>query len=247
MTPQAEQLVLNYLSSVGQASYGYLTARRRSAYLVELRSRIDQACGGSAGSEEVQRVLAGFGTPEELVVRECAEAPEGEEDGDGATDDNAGAPRHADREPPPWRGGPDHGLFGGAGVTAVRGRAGEASREALAGLASAARMYPPEVFAIGIYLVSVLIGEVALVWAVGAVLVILSDVWTRRDKGVAVAVPLAATAVGMALWQGDAPYIDQIILISLVETGAIGLRLATLGCVCYLVVRIMRIARATDT
>ncbi|WP_148046349.1 hypothetical protein [Halostreptopolyspora alba] len=246
MTPRGEQLVLNYLSAVGQASYGYLTARRRAAYLTELRSRIDQACDGT-NPDEVRRVLASFGTPEELLARECSEDPDDEENGDGATDDSSGAPRHADREPPPWRGGPDRGLFGGRGATAVRDRSGGAPRGALLGLASAARAYPPEVFAISVYLVSALVGEVALVWAVGAALVILSDVWTRRDKGVAVAVPLVATAIGMALWEGQAPYIDQIILFSLVDTGVVGLRLAALGCVCYLLVRITRIARATES
>ncbi|MBB4934095.1 hypothetical protein F4561_004915 [Lipingzhangella halophila] len=269
MTPRAEQVVLDYLSEVGQATYGYLTARQRAVYLTELRARIDEACGDSTEAEQVRRVLEDFGTPEDLVARECAEdSADRERDGDGDAEENGNgaasrkvnrepppwrdgpepgaAPRHADREPPPWRGGPDRGLFGGAGRTAVRDRAGDTPRGAVVALAAAARQYPPEMFAIGVYLVSGLVGQVALVWVVGAVLVILSDVWTRRDKRVAVAVPLAVTVISMTFWSGEAPYIDQIILMSLMETGVVGLRAAALGCVIYLLVRITRIKRATD-
>ncbi len=248
MTPQADQLVLNYLNDVGQATYEYLTVRGRSAYLAELRARIDTECGDSADAERVRQVLASFGTPEELVARECVEDDEDDEDDTAtesvASDDNR--PRHANREPPPWRGGPDRGLFSGVRGTAVRGTA-DAPRGAIVGLATAVRSHPPEIFAIGVYLVSGVFGQVALVWAVGAVLVILSDVWPRGDKWVGVAVPLVATLLGMALWPGEAPYVDQIILMSLMDTGVIGLRLAALGCGVYLLVRITRHARAAGT
>ena len=47
MAEQAEQMVLEYLSKVGEAAYGNLPSRRRTAYLAELRSRIDNACASA--------------------------------------------------------------------------------------------------------------------------------------------------------------------------------------------------------
>ncbi|QBI52268.1 hypothetical protein [Streptomonospora litoralis] len=74
MTPQAEQLVLQYLSRVADAAYGHVTARGRTAYLADLRSRIHRACAaaGAETSDDVRRILRGFGRPAELVARELA-------------------------------------------------------------------------------------------------------------------------------------------------------------------------------
>lgn len=137
-------------------------------------------------------------------------------------------------------------MFRGSDGTAVRRPAGGTSIEAVTGVLAAARTRPAEVFTVAVYLVSGIIGQIVFVWVVGAVLLVLSEVWSRFDKRVAVGIPLVATLIGMTLWRGEAPYIDQIILNSLMDTGVIGLRLAAVGCAVYLTVRITRITRSAD-
>ncbi|MDA0566631.1 hypothetical protein LG943_20285 [Streptomonospora sp. S1-112] len=76
MTERAEQLVLQYVSRVGDAAYGVLPSRRRAAYLGELRRRILRACADAHAEtyEDVVRVLRGFGRPADLVARELDSA-----------------------------------------------------------------------------------------------------------------------------------------------------------------------------
>lgn len=52
---------------------------------------------------------------------------------------------------------------------------------------------------------------------------------------------MAATSVGMALWPGEAPYIDLVLQQSFLDTGIWGLRAAAVACAFYLGVRMSRI------
>ncbi|WP_141926082.1 HAAS signaling domain-containing protein [Haloactinospora alba] len=250
MSERAEQLVLSYLSRVGDAAYGALSPRHRASYLAGLRSRIEAACiGGKATRvEDVRRVLEEFGDPAELVSRECAtEAVPGPPGGPGAAvtpeeESQPENPRRVRRDPPPWRGGPDGGWLGRGGAFG-RPSEGIAPGRALGDLARAARRNPPELLALLLYLASAAGSALAAVWLLGAALAALSRVWTRRDKWVALGVPVAATALGMLLWPGEAPYIDQVLLGSLADTGVYGLRAAAVCVAFYLAARTSRITR----
>lgn len=276
MTERAEQLVLEYLAKASDAAQQYLLPTRRTAYVAELRGRIDAARAKGKGrgddDERVRRVLRRFGDPVALVEREVAE----EADTGGAADSGAADPEqttHAvngakpkrsmgkfaqpvrlERDPPPWRGGPkrstlrrrsDLGGETGTGGRRSGGGLGENSPAMLMlWLATAARRHPMDVFSLALYLVSGIITAIAFVWIIGAVQVLLSSVWAVNDKWIAVGVPVAATAIGMALWQGEAPFIDQVILESLLDTGLVGLRIGVIASAAVLAVRIARIARA---
>ncbi|PSK99670.1 hypothetical protein CLV63_103397 [Murinocardiopsis flavida] len=284
MTERAEQLVLEYLAKASDAAQQYLLPTRRTAYVADLRDRIDAARAKGKGDDDarVRQVLRRFGDPVALVAREVAEKAEAER---AAADSGAADPErttHAvsgkkpkrslgrlaqpvrlERDPPPWRGGPkrsrlrrradiDPAPAGGA-KTAFTGGGGSAGGGGLREnspamlmlwFATAARRYPMDVFSIALYLVSGLITAIAFVWVIGAVQVVLSSVWEVNDKWVAVGVPVAATAIGMALWQGNAPFIDQVILESLLDTGLIGLRIGVAASAVVLAVRIARIARS---
>lgn len=250
MSERAEQLVLSYLSRVGDAAYGALTPRHRASYLADLRSRIEAACiGGKATQvEDVRRVLDEFGDPAELVSRECAtDAVPSSPKGSGAAvtpeeESQPENPMRVRRDPPPWRGGPDGGWLGRGGAFG-HPSGGIAPVRAFGDLARAARRNPPELVTVLLYLASAASSGLAAVWLLGAALAALSRVWTRRDKWVALGVPIAATALGMLLWPGEAPYIDQVLLGSLAETGVYGLRTAAVCVAFYLAVRTARITR----
>ncbi|WP_026124127.1 hypothetical protein [Nocardiopsis baichengensis] len=195
------------------------------------------------------------------------------EDGDGADGDGADGGERADtgrsvlrkRTPPPWRGGPDPGWLGARGARAVsvrpesggpitpttriaaQGDGGDAGRRLRRWSATAAafRDHPSELLVLLLYAAGALAAEAAFLWIIGGAMVVLSKVWTRRDKWVLAGAPPAATLVAMAFWPGEAPYIDQIVLESLTSTGVVGLRLAAAACAVYLVVRIAAVAPAS--
>ncbi|WP_116246195.1 hypothetical protein [Nocardiopsis sp. FIRDI 009] len=245
MSQRSEQLVLDYLSEVGLILHGRMTARERTAYLADLRSRIDarRAAEGDPGPDAVRDVLRCFGTPEDLVRREC----EGRDL--DIQDDELIPPKpaQANREPPPWRGGPNRGLLalldrsgGPKDDAAVAGRPGP-----LRGVALLVRACPGEAAALGLMLLTVpWWWELAFVWVLAAALVVLSRVWSTRDKWVGVGLPVASCAVAMLLWDGEAKFVDRYIQESLPDTGVIGLGLACLATAVYLYPRALRAALA---
>ncbi|MBB5999172.1 MULTISPECIES: hypothetical protein [Nocardiopsidaceae] len=266
MTEQAAQLVLHYVSRVADAAYGAVPARRRAAYLADLRARIERACAtvGAESPDDVRRVLRGFGRPAEVVTRELAAeigdrpdpgapgvtpvAADGADDGAGPADAEAragAAPAPADnrpvRAPPPWRSGTGGGVR--ARSRAAAGAAQARRGDALAALPAALRRHPGEALGVGLYLAAAAAGVLAGGWLIGAAVVALSRVWTGLDKAVGVGVPVLATLVGMAVWESGVEhiYVDQVIWESLTETGVVGLRLAALAAGLYLVLRLTRL------
>lgn len=256
MTQRSEQLVLDYLSEVGLVLHGRMTARERTAYLTDVRARIEarRAAAGRDDVETVRGILRGLGTPGDLVEREL----------DGRDLDIEDAellpprPHHADRPPPPWRGGPSRGLMSlleGPGRTEVHVRGREAERRGddrgpglLNGPVTLVRRTPAEAVALLLFLTAVpWWWGLSFLWVLGAALILLSSVWRTRDKWIGVGVPLAACALGMALWEGEAKFIDQYIQESLGSTGVIGLGVASLGCAIHLYPRALRSARAMET
>jgi hypothetical protein len=249
MTEQAERMLLDYLSRVGDAAYGRLPARRRAAYLADLRTRVSRACAdaGAERPEEVRRVLRSFGDPASLVARECG--------GDGGP--RAAEPPRADAEDAPaaraatgnrrYRAAPWRAESAASGAGRPAGGAAPAGRGRLPDLAAGAgavRRHPPEALSVVLYLVSGAVGDLAFLWVLGASMVALSGVWSRADRWGAVCGPIAATLVGMLLWRGEADYIDQFILGSLLDTGVVGLRLAAVGAGLYLAVRLVTLRGA---
>lgn len=249
MTQRSEQLVLDYLSEVGLVLHGRLTARERTAYLTAVRARIDarRAAAPDDGVDAVRGILLSLGTPRDLVERELTGRDLDIEDEELIPP----KPRHADRPPPPWRGGPNSGLMGlleGPGRTEMR-LEGQGRREAGA-LRSAVlclRHHPGELVALVLLLATAPWGwGLSFLWVLGIAFVVLSRVWSVRDKWVAVLVPLLACLAGMVLWSGDADFVDQYIQRSLAGYGVIGLGLGSLVSVGYLYPRAVRSARAAE-
>ncbi|NYH52159.1 hypothetical protein HNR06_001748 [Nocardiopsis arvandica] len=256
MTQRSEQLVLDYLSEVGLVLYGRMTAKERTAYLTSVRSRINarRAAAGRDDEDTVRGILRGLGSPHDLVEREVAGRDLDIEDDELIPP----RPRHADRTPPPWRGGPSRGLLSlleGPGQTDMRvggrraDRAGRGDRGPgpLHGLAAVARHTPGEAAALLMLLATVpWWWNLSFLWVLGAALILLSQVWTAVDKWIGVGLPLVSCAAGMALWTGDARFVDQYVQDSLSATGVVGLGLASLACAAYLYPRALRSARAAE-
>lgn len=256
MTQRSEQLVLDYLSEVGPMLHGRMTAKERTAYLLSVRSRIDErrAATGKDDVDTVRGILRGLGTPQDLVERELMGHDLDIEDDELIPP----KPRHAERPPPPWRGGPSRGLISlleGPGQTDMnigdsrpnRSDRGGRGSGGLRGAAAVVRHHPSEAVAL---LLLLLTGpwwwNLAFLWVLGAVLILLSQVWAHRDKWIGVGLPLLACMVAMALWTGDAKFADQYIQESLPATGVIGLGLASVVCALYLYPGVLRSALSAE-
>ncbi|MEU3311005.1 hypothetical protein ACWGSK_07890 [Nocardiopsis sp. NPDC055551] len=248
MTQRSEQLVLDYLSEVGLALYGRVSAKERTAYLTALRARIDERRGAAGDDvDTVRRILRGFGAPEHLVREELTgEAFDLEDD-----EMIPARPRHADRPPPPWRGGPSQGfmsLLEGPGQTELRmdGRTRRRRSGTMRNGLLLVRHHTPEAVALGVFVLAGVWWDAAFVWVLGAALLLLSHVWGAREKWVGVGFPLLACVVGVALWDGDAKFVDLYIQQALPSTGVPALGIASLVCVLYLFPKAARSARAAD-
>ena len=248
MTQRTEQLVLDYLSDVGLALHGRVPAKERTAYLTSLRARIDERreAADADDVDTVRRILRGFGAPEHIVEEELTgKAIDLEDDEMIPT-----KPRHADRPPPPWRGGPSQGLLSlleGPSQTDMRmdGRTGRrpgVTRKSLL----LVRHHAPEAVALLMFVLSGVWWDVAFLWVLGAVLLLLSQVWKAREKWIGVGLPLLACLAGMFLWTGEAKFIDVYIQEALPATGVPALGIASLVCVLYLFPKATRSARAAD-
>ncbi|MDS1270197.1 hypothetical protein RIF23_07810 [Lipingzhangella sp. LS1_29] len=118
----------------------------------------------------------------------------------------------------------------------------------------AAKHYPLDIVALLVYLISGLISAVSFLWPIAAVQLVLGRLWHTADRWVGVGVPLVATMVAMALWDSSAweeqygwePYPDEYLLHSLLDTGLLGLQIATVACFFYLAWRAARIVRAPN-
>ncbi|WP_028650028.1 HAAS signaling domain-containing protein [Nocardiopsis sp. CNT312] len=244
MSQRAEQLVLDYLSEVGLALHGRLSPRERTEYLAGLRKRIDarRSALGDPGPEGVRDILRVFGSPQDCVRQACGGRALDLEDDDLIPP----MPAHAVRVPPPWRGGPNNGLMrlldGPGGGNARPHRAQR--HGGLRGLSLTLRTHTSEAVALGLMLLAVPWGlGLTFLWVLSAALVVLSRVWGTADKWIGVGLPLAACAVAMLLWNGEAKFIDVYIARSLPATGVIGIGLGSLVCVFHLYPKALRSAQ----
>jgi len=70
MIERADQLVLEFVSKVADAAHGRLRPEQRLDYVQRLRASVERARGGSEDARHVAKVIAGFGTPDDLIDRE---------------------------------------------------------------------------------------------------------------------------------------------------------------------------------
>jgi hypothetical protein len=70
MIERADQLVLEFVSKVADAAHGRLRPEQRLDYVQRLRASVERARGGSDDAKHVAKVIAGFGTPDDLIDRE---------------------------------------------------------------------------------------------------------------------------------------------------------------------------------
>uniref|UniRef100_UPI003F6E670D hypothetical protein n=1 Tax=Herbidospora sakaeratensis TaxID=564415 RepID=UPI003F6E670D len=70
MIERADQLVLEFVSRVADAAHGRMRPEERLDYVRRVRERVDQERKGDENPKSVARLLARFGTPEDMVERE---------------------------------------------------------------------------------------------------------------------------------------------------------------------------------
>ncbi|MFE6458325.1 hypothetical protein ACFVP0_12775 [Streptomyces cinereoruber] len=123
---ESDQLVYDYLSRVGDlAQQRHLSASDRARLVSTLRNEIDRrrATHGEETPAAVRGILGALGTPDEVVDRAGAGAPEG-----------AGKPGEARGPVPgPRGGGPERGEPSRTGRKGRTGRTGDASADGRAG------------------------------------------------------------------------------------------------------------------
>lgn len=222
MIERADQLILNYVSRAADAAHGVLRQDQRLDFVKRLRSRIEQERHGLESAKDVAKVLARFGDPVALVEREATrlrapeepapQAPRVRDVADttrvlppGVATGMREAQQRLSRRP--GRGMPLAGLRNAAMASANPMSTGgrdaativkEHPRDAaaLVVLVLAALLVPFNLPAVAIFRVPV------LVWALGALLIMISDSWSLRDRIVGVAAPMFGYVIGGILVGG---------------------------------------------
>ncbi|MEU7001046.1 hypothetical protein [Nonomuraea sp. NPDC046570] len=231
MIERADQLVLEYVSKAADAAHGVLRQDHRLDFVKRLRARIEAERAGSENPRQVARLLARYGDPAALVQREARRLSAGETPEMKSTG-TATFPRIVDDRAPGVRPAGARGLpFAGlrraamarANPMATGGRdartiVGMHPREtaAMAVLVVAALLVPFDLPALAIFQVPV------IVWAIGAVLILLSDDWSLRDRLTGLGAPLFGYVVGGVIFgalrvgdrQGFAPFVEQFFAVS---------------------------------
>ncbi|GAA4569941.1 hypothetical protein [Planotetraspora kaengkrachanensis] len=93
MIERADQLVLEFVSRVADAAHGRLRPEQRLDFVHRLRAGVERARAGSEDPKHVAKVIAGFGTPADLIdqeIRRLAAAQQAaRRSGDQAVPDDA--------------------------------------------------------------------------------------------------------------------------------------------------------------
>lgn len=222
MIERADQLILNYVSKAADAAHGVLRQDQRLDFVKRLRAKIELERHGLESAKDVAKVLARFGDPVALVEREAnrlrepapEEAPRVRdlppEDSTrvlppGVAQGMREAQQRLTRQP--GRGMPFAGLRSAAMASANPMSTGgrdaativkEHPRDvaALAILIAAGLLVPFNLPAIAIFRIPV------LVWALGALLVVVSDSWPLRERIIGVAAPIFGYVIGGILVGG---------------------------------------------
>jgi hypothetical protein len=200
MDARAEQLVLDYLRRLGEASRHVLSGQERSTFLARSRTVIAGQLGEAHGAApaDVQRLLERLGDPHELAAleRQRLDASAGAvQRRTGLADLLSPVPSRplAPSEPP----GPP-GLEQG-GVPAdypadAPGPATGIARARLRNVLALIRKHPLEAVAVLLVAVGGLVYPFPL-WLIAGVALIASRGWDARDKWAAIAIPMAFTLI----------------------------------------------------
>jgi len=211
MDARAEQLVLDYLRRLGEASRPLLGPQELSTFMARSQAAIAGQLGGAHASSpaDVQSLLERLGDPRELAARErqrldarasAARRPT------GLADLLSAAPARplAPAEPPgAGEGGVRAGYPPGAGEDSIRGgyppdpQPGPVTgmtRARLRGVLALVRRHPLETVAVLLLGVGGLVYPFPL-WLIAVAAVIASRGWDARDKWAAVAIPVAFTLI----------------------------------------------------
>jgi hypothetical protein len=247
MSEHADQLVLEYLSRAADVAHRHLGSQERLDFMIRLRRRIEEyrvKAGGATTPDEVRRVLARFGDPEALVLRERRRL-DAVASGSGRSD--AGGSAGATPPPPPAVPRPrtDQTAKTASGGAPGPPAAVPVGSDGAIELDMLFRHRPMEVGAIGLLGFGGLLLPSPL-WFFGAVIVMVCTAWTARDKLIGLAVPpMVAVAIMATRGQlADALTADAPLSLRLAgPAGAIYLGwrlLRALG------VRTVRLTRARD-
>jgi hypothetical protein len=211
MDARAEQLVLDYLRRLGEASRPLLGPRELSTFLARSRAAIAGQLDETRATApaDVQRLLERLGDPRELAARErqrldarasAARRPIGLADLLSAAP--AGPPAPAEL-PGPGEGGVRAGYPAGAPPEAEEdsirggyppGPATGMTRDRLRSVLALVRRHPLETVAVVLLGVGGLVYPFPL-WLIAVAAVIASRGWDARDKWAAVAIPVAFTLI----------------------------------------------------
>lgn len=239
MGESADQLILEYLAVVADIAHRRLDSRERVDFMTRLRERIEEHRRGSDDPVEVRGVLARFGDPERLVLRERRRL-------DGGGHERGRAPRASGsfpfrRPPAPVRhGGRTVRNYAWDPASAARARRAARARQAArrarrpkpapdgrdgtGGLVARVRSHAVEVGALGLLGLGCLLLPIPL-WLFGAVLVGFSREWAARDKLIGLAGPLVVTGIGV-LWYGVRHTGPGVAMDAIITGGPMTLRFA---------------------
>ena len=198
MDARAEQLVLDYLRRLGEASQQVLGPQERNTFMALSRTAIAGQIGEPrrAAPADVQRLLDRFGDPRELAAQERRRLDASASAGPRPTalaDLFSPAPSRP-LAPEGPAGGADGGVRPGYRRDAPAGPAMGTARARLRSVRALIRRHPVETVTV------LLLGAGALVypfplWPVGVVALIASRGWDARDKWAALAIPVAFTSI----------------------------------------------------
>jgi hypothetical protein len=211
MDPRAEQLVLDYLRRLGEASRHMLGPQEQSTFMARSRTAIAVQLGDAhaAAPADVQRLLERLGDPRELAARERQRldaAASAVQRRTGLADLLSPAPSRppVPAEPlGPGEGGvpagyPPDGRAGpgeaGYPPDTPPGPATGITRARLRSVLALIRKHPLETVAVLLLGVGGLIYPFPL-WLIAVAAVIVSRGWDARDKWAAVAIPVAFTLI----------------------------------------------------
>jgi len=198
MDARAEQLVLDYLRRLGEASQHVLGPQERGAFMARsataIAGQVSEA--HAAAPADVQRLLARLGDPRELAARERQRLDAAASAAQRRTG-LADLLSPARSGPPALAGSPGPGEDGaGAGYPpATRpGPATGAARARLRSVLALIRRHPLETVTVLLFAAGGLVYPFPL-WLIGVAALIASRGWDARDKWAAIAIPVAFTLI----------------------------------------------------
>ena len=204
MDARAEQLVVDYLRRLGEASRHVLGPQERSTFVARSRTAIAGQLGEAQGAApaDVQRLLERLGDPRELAARErqrldasasAAQRPTALADLLSPAPSRPSAPA----EPP----GPGEGGVRAGYPPDTPGPATGTARARLLSVLTLIRKHPLETVAVLLLAAGGLVYPFPL-WLIAVVALIASRGWDARDKWAAVAIPAAFTLIAAIVIAG---------------------------------------------